>query len=197
MYAQDMYFFLVECNPFLKGDTVMKKIFKMRIFSLVVLATFIIAATGCGYMLHPERRHAKLSHELDGEIVLFDCLWLIAGIVPGVVALVIDGVNETWYYTEDEWNDIQPKSSMNIQPGQQLAVDIHGLAPADAKVTLSLLDNQGCQVTSIVEAQSTAGKDLAPLMVKVPQQLDHDELALVLEVNDQQQCRWNLDVTQN
>ena len=27
MYAQDMYFFLVECNPFLKGDTVMKKIF--------------------------------------------------------------------------------------------------------------------------------------------------------------------------
>ena len=197
MYAQDMYFFLVECNPFLKGDTVMKKIFKMRIFSLVVLATFIIAATGCGYMLHPERRHAKLSNEIDGEVVLFDCLWLIAGIVPGVVALVVDGVNDTWYYTEDEWNDIQPKSSMNIQPGQQLAVDIHGLAPADAKVTLSLLDNQGRQVASIVEAQSTAGKDLAPLMVKVPQQLDHDELALVLEVNDQQQCRWNLDVTQN
>ena len=175
----------------------MKKIFKMRIFSLVVLATFIIAATGCGYMLHPERRHAKLSHELDGEIVLFDCLWLIAGVIPGVIALVVDGVNDTWYYTEDEWNDIQPKSSMNIQPGQQLAVDIHGLAPADARVTLSLLDNQGCQVTSIVEAQSTAGKELAPLMVKVPQQLDHDELALVLEVNDQQQCRWNLDVTQN
>ncbi|MHC4537555.1 MAG: hypothetical protein ACYS6K_26780, partial [Planctomycetota bacterium] len=101
------------------------------------------------------------------------------------------------YYTEAEWNDIQSESSMNIQPGQQLAVDIHGLAPADAKVTLSLLDNQGRQVTSIVEAQSTAGKDLAPLMVKVPQQLDHSELALVLAVNDQQQCRWNLNVTQN
>jgi hypothetical protein len=175
----------------------MKKILKMRMFSLVVLAAFIVAATGCGYMLHPERRHAKLSHEIDGEVVLFDCLWLIAGIVPGVVALVIDGVNDTWYYSEDEWNDIQSKSTMNIQPGQQLAVDIHGLAPADAKVTLSLLDNQGRQVASIVEAHSTAGTDLAPLMVKVPQQLDQGGLALVLAVNDQQQCRWNLDVTQN
>jgi len=34
-------------------------------------------------------------------------------------------------------------------------------------------------------------------MVKVPQQLDHGKLALVLAVNDQQECRWNLDVTQN
>lgn len=197
MCEQDMYFFLVECNPFLKGDTVMKKIFKMRIVSWVVLAAFIFAATGCGYMLHPERRHAKLSNEIDGKIVLFDCLWLIAGVVPGVVALVIDAVNDTWYYTEDEWEAIQSESSKNIQPGQQLAVDIHGLAPVGAKVTLSLLDNQGRQVTSIVEAQSTAGKDLAPLMVKVPQQLDHGKLALVLAVNDQQECRWNLDVTQN
>ena len=175
----------------------MKKIFKMRVFSLVVLAAFIITTTGCGYILYPERRHAKLSNEVDGKVVVFDCLWLIAGIIPGVVALIVDGVNDTWYYTEDEWNDIQPESSMNIQPGQQLAVDIHGLAPADAKVTLSLLDNQGRQVTSIVEAHSTAGKDLAPLMVTVPQQLDHGGLALVLAVNDQQQCRWNLDVTQN
>jgi hypothetical protein len=192
-----MHFFLAECNSFLKGDIVMKKIFKTRMVSLVVLAAFIIATTGCGYILYPERRHTKLSNEIDGKVVLFDCLWLIAGIVPGVVALIIDGVNDTWYYTEDEWNDIQSGSAMNIQPGQQLAVDIHGLAPADAKVTLSLLDNQGRQVTSIVEAQSTAGKDLAPLMLKVPQQLDHGELALVLAVNDQQQCRWNLDVTQN
>ena len=175
----------------------MKKIFKTRMISWVVLAAFIISATGCGYILYPERRHAKLSNEIDGKVVLFDCLWLIAGVVPGVVALIIDGVNDTWYYTVDEWEAIQSGSSMNIQPGQQLAVDIHGLAPADAKVTLSLLDNQGCQVTSIVEAQSTAGKDLAPLMLEVPQQLDNGELALVLAVNDQQQCRWNLDVTHN
>jgi len=197
MCEQDMHFFLVECSSFLKGDTVMKKIFKTHMVIWVVLGAFIISSTGCGYILYPERRHAKLSNEIDGEVVLFDCLWLIAGIVPGVVALIVDATNDTWYYTEAEWDDIHSESSMNIQPGQQLAVDIHGLAPADAKVTLSLLDNHGRQVTSIVEAHSTAGKDLAPLTVKVPQQLDHGELALVLAVNDQQQCRWNLDVTQN
>ena len=174
----------------------MKKIFKMRMFSLVVLAAFIITTTGCGYILYPERRNAELSNEIDGKVVVFDCLWLLAYVVPGVVALIIDGVNGTWYYSEDEWNEIQSESSMNIQPGQQLEVDIHGLAPADAKVTLSLLDKQGRQVTSTVEAQSTAGKDLAPLMVKIPLELDHSELALVLALNDQQQCRWNLDVTQ-
>jgi len=175
----------------------MKKILKMRMVSWVVLAAFIIATMGCGYILYPERRHAKLSNEVDGKIVLFDCLWLIAGVIPGVVALIVDGVSDTWYYTEDEWKAIQHESSMNIQPGQQLVVDIHGLAPADANVTLSLIDSQGRPVTSIVEAQSTAGEDLSPLMVEVPQQLDHGELALVLAVNDQQQCRWNLNVTQN
>ena len=175
----------------------MKKIFKMRMFSLVVLAAFIITTAGCGYILHPERRHAKLSHEIDGEVVLFDCLWLIAGIIPGVVALVIDAVNDTWYYTEEEWEEIQSRTSRNIQPGQQLMVNVQGIAPVDAKVTLSLLDDQGRPVTSTVEAQSTAGKDLAPLVVKVPQQLDNSELDLVLTVNNQQQCRWNLDVTHN
>ena len=174
----------------------MKKLFKMRMFSLVVLAAFIISTTGCGYIMYPERRNAKLSHEIDGKVVVFDCLWLLAFVVPGVVALIIDSENGTWYYSEDEWNEIKARSSIDIQPGQQLEVDIHGLAPADAKVTLSLLDNQGRQVASIVEARSTAGKDFAPLMVKVPQQLDNGELALVLAVNDQQQCRWNLNVTQ-
>ncbi len=175
----------------------MKRIFKMRLFSLVLLAAFVISATGCGYILYPERRHAELSNEIDGKIVVFDCLWLIVGVIPGVVALIVDGVNGTWYYTEDEWNEIESRSSMNVQPGQQLAVDIHGLAPANAKVTLSLLDNQGRQVTSTVEAQSASGQNLTPMMVKIPQQLDNSELALVLAVNDQQQCRWNLNVTQN
>ncbi len=175
----------------------MKKIFKMRMFSLAVLAAFIITTTGCGYIMYPERRDAKLSNEIDGKIVVFDCLWLFVGVVPGVVAIIVDAVNDTWYYTEEEWNEIKERSSMNIQPGQQLAVDIHGLAPADADVTLSLMDNQGRQVTPIVEAQTTSGEDLTPMMVKIPQQLDQSELTLVLAVNNQQQCSWILNVAQN
>ncbi len=44
---------------------------------------------GCGYFLHPERRGAQ-SGAIDGATMVMDCLWLLAGIVPGVVALVVD-----------------------------------------------------------------------------------------------------------
>ncbi len=67
----------------------------------LLLASLIIAS-GCGYMLHPERRTEPLSKTHDTTIVVYDCLWLLAFVVPGVVAIVVDAVNDTWLYTEKE-----------------------------------------------------------------------------------------------
>jgi len=177
----------------------MKRTARLRLITWMTLAAFLIATTGCGYILHPERRTAKLSNEVDGTIVLFDCLWLLAFIVPGVVALVVDGVEQTWYYSEDEWKAKVERSGMykNVEPGQSLEVRIRGHAPRDAKVTLSLLDKQGQNVTPVIEVQSSTGKEVVPLAVKVPQEVDHQKLLLMVAVNDQQQCCWNLDVTRN
>ena len=177
----------------------MKRTSRLRLITWVTLAAFLIATTGCWYILHPERRTARLSNEVDGTIVLFDCLWLLAFIVPGVVALVVDGVEQTWYYSEAEWKAKVERSGMskNVEPGQNLAVRIRGYAPRDAKVTLSLLDERGQNLTPVIEAQSSAGKEMVPLAVRVPQQVNHHKLFLVLAVNDQQQCCWNLDVTRN
>ncbi|HXT98494.1 MAG TPA: hypothetical protein VN853_19505 [Polyangia bacterium] len=47
------------------------------------------SSVGCGYLLHPERRGLQ-SGSIDGATMVMDCLWLLAGIVPGVVALVVD-----------------------------------------------------------------------------------------------------------
>lgn len=44
---------------------------------------------GCGYFLHPERR-GQQSGSIDGATMVMDLLWLIPGIIPGVVALVVD-----------------------------------------------------------------------------------------------------------
>ncbi len=175
----------------------MKRTSRQRMITWVTLAAFLITTTGCGYLLHPERQTTKPSNEVDGTIVLFDCLWLLVFIVPGVVALVVDGVEKTWYYSEDEWKAKVERSgiSKNVEPGQNLVVRIHGYALRDAKVTLSLLDKQGQNVTPAIEAQSSVGKGTIPLAVRVPQQVNHDKLFLVLAVNDQQQCCWNLDVT--
>jgi hypothetical protein len=44
---------------------------------------------GCGYILYPERRGNHSGHIAGGTLVM-DLLWLLPGIVPGVVALAVD-----------------------------------------------------------------------------------------------------------
>lgn len=65
---------------------------KNRTMTLVAGGTLLAlgsTSTGCGYLLHPERRGLQ-SGAIDGATMVMDCLWLLAGIVPGVVALVVD-----------------------------------------------------------------------------------------------------------
>jgi len=65
---------------------------KGRLISGVVAATLLSAAAapiGCGYLLYPERR-GNSGGTIDGGIMVMDLLWLIPGIVPGVIALVVD-----------------------------------------------------------------------------------------------------------
>ncbi|MBI9018331.1 MAG: hypothetical protein JEZ07_13845 [Phycisphaerae bacterium] len=78
----------------------MSKHKKMMVW--LVLIAFVFVFSGCGYIMHPERRTAPLSNQKDTETIVLDCLWLIPGVVPGVVALGVDAMNDTWYYTEAE-----------------------------------------------------------------------------------------------
>ncbi len=64
---------------------------KRRARFLVVSAAMaaVLAVCSCAYILHPERRgntHGPLS---SGDLVM-DILWLLPGIIPGVVALAVD-----------------------------------------------------------------------------------------------------------
>jgi hypothetical protein len=54
-----------------------------------MLATTTAASAGCGYILHPERR-GNQGGTIDGASLVMDLLWLLPGVVPGVVALVVD-----------------------------------------------------------------------------------------------------------
>ena len=58
----------------------------------VALAAVLGTASGaasCGYLLHPERR-GNSGGTMDGGTLVMDLLWLLPGVVPGVVALVVD-----------------------------------------------------------------------------------------------------------
>src|SRR6266496_5314584 len=54
----------------------------------IALATTTVGSVGCGYFLYPERRGN--SGNVDGGVLVMDLLWLLPGIVPGVIALVVD-----------------------------------------------------------------------------------------------------------
>jgi hypothetical protein len=47
-----------------------------------------LGGSGCGYFLHPERRGN--TSNVDAGTMVMDLLWLIPGILPGVVALAVD-----------------------------------------------------------------------------------------------------------
>jgi hypothetical protein len=53
------------------------------------MLTIGASSVGCGYILHPERRGIQ-SGTIDTPTMVMDLLWLLPGIVPGVVALVVD-----------------------------------------------------------------------------------------------------------
>jgi hypothetical protein len=63
---------------------------KHLIFSIAAAALLAtsVPTSGCGYFLHPERRGN--STHADGGMVVLDLLWLLPGVVPGIVALVVD-----------------------------------------------------------------------------------------------------------
>lgn len=53
-------------------------------------------ATGCGTVLYPERK-GQPKGQLDVGIVLLDAVWLLVGIIPGVIAFAVDFSNGCIY----------------------------------------------------------------------------------------------------
>jgi len=53
------------------------------------MLTIAVGSAGCGYLLYPERRGTQ-SGTIDSGTMVMDLLWLLPGIVPGVVALIVD-----------------------------------------------------------------------------------------------------------
>ena len=59
-----------------------------RSIALASLLAFA-GSTGCGYVLHPERR-GNNGGEISGATLVEDILWFIPGILPGVIFLIVD-----------------------------------------------------------------------------------------------------------
>ena len=73
-----------------------------RILSATLAAVVTFVFTGCGTIFHKERINRPPSDKLDVLVVVLDCCGFLFGIIPGVVALVLDASNHTLYYSASE-----------------------------------------------------------------------------------------------
>lgn len=69
---------------------------RRRFASLGILVVLHASATGCGTILHPERR-GQAAGELDWGIVALNTVGLLFFFVPGVIAFAVDFNNGTIY----------------------------------------------------------------------------------------------------
>lgn len=64
----------------------MNRMYK-KLFILILCVSFMHIE--CGYFLYPEREGTR-NGRIDPEILILDCAWLLAGVIPGIIALFID-----------------------------------------------------------------------------------------------------------
>lgn len=80
---------------FFKEKTMRKAVFAL-------LTAFLLLNTGCGTLFFSHRIGKKISKERDDRVFIGNCILCLAGIIPGVVAFILDSDNGTLYYTEAE-----------------------------------------------------------------------------------------------
>ena len=159
---------------------------RLRNSALVALVTLgvMVWTLGCGTLFYPHRMRSKSSGRVDVKVVVLDCLWLLIGVIPGAVALGVDFINETIYFSEDE---------LEAEEGDEVSVNIHGPAPASCEVTLRLVDTGGQNLTVPVRAQAVAGKEIAsPLSLEMPAEIETGDARLVLAVDRRDQVVWHV-----
>ena len=118
-----------------------------------------------------------------------DCLWLVAGIIPGVVALAVDFTTGAAYFSEGE---------VKLSAGNEVSVNIYGKAPADAEVALRLVNADGRDLTRPDRANVVAGEELEDsLSLSVPDGIDASGVRLVLAVDGREQVWWTVQPQRN
>lgn len=154
-----------------------------KAWALILLIALPSATIDCGVILHPERNGNRAGRVDVGALVM-DCLWLLAGVVPGVVALVVDFASGGMY---------ESGSALNATPGQHLTFHLRGKAPQDAEVTVAIEEPEGPPVV-LFNRRVARGEELNPIELALPAGLATGTHSLVLALNKRTKAGWHLNV---
>lgn len=164
----------------------MKKHFKTKLVAYLVIFSMLFSIVSCGFILYPERR-GRTQGRIDPVVLVLDCLWLIPGIIPGVVALVVDFVTGGIY---------ESGSAIKIRQGQQFALDVHGPAPADAEMKITLTSQENGHREILLMQKFSVGQEMtSQISFQIPPEISEGTYTLALQVNDRTTSSWTLLVS--
>lgn len=78
--------FLLEADPQMKNPLSFK-VDRRR--ALLGGAALMLGSNACGYILYPERK-GRDGGRIDVGVLIIDLLWLLPGLVPGIICLAVD-----------------------------------------------------------------------------------------------------------
>jgi hypothetical protein len=103
----------------------------IRSVAAAPLLSTALGSFGCGYLLYPERRGNR-GGSVDGGTLVMDLLWLIPGIIPGAVALIVDFTSGAMYRSHGD------RYAVTIPPDGRVAVLLpESPQPAQLEVRLT------------------------------------------------------------
>src|SRR5580692_5278580 len=108
----------------------------VRAIAASTMLTVGSGSVGCGYILHPERRGTQ-SGVIDGATMVMDILWLIPGIIPGVIALVVDFSSGAIYVSGSR------RVGLHLSPDGRVALQVpHAARPGQVEFRLVTASHQ-------------------------------------------------------
>lgn len=161
----------------------MKKLIKSKVLVLVMLVGLTLPIINCGIIMYPERNGHR-GGKIDATSLVLDCLWLIAGVVPGVVALVVDFTTGGIY---------ESGTAMNVAPGEKFSFRLRGQAPQDAEVAVKMQTPDGRSVL-LLDREVAKGEEIGKMKFDLPEELADGKYSLSLTVNDDPKAEWVLNV---
>jgi hypothetical protein len=160
----------------------MKKHIRTRALVFVLLSALGLSQTNCGLILHPER-NGRHGGRVDVVAIILDCLWLIPGIVPGLVALLIDVVTGGLY----------EGAIKHLLPGDPIGLRFHGPAPKSADVSITLSSPDG-SVRTLTSRHVEQGEEMDSSPVRLPEEMAPGKYGLSISVNGRENGRFAISV---
>ena len=74
----------------------------MRNLTIGAMAAILLFCAGCGTLFFSHRIGKPQSKVIDKRVFYSNCFLCLCGVIPGVVAFILDYENGTLYYTEAE-----------------------------------------------------------------------------------------------